>query len=153
MRRASSRTCCPTARSGRWRAPPARRLAHAAAGAAAGAGGGLAGLDYARFFAGDEDSEAGEARGERSSHSRGGRRKLDGLVLDAHVHAAPLGRTTLRAVLPQLHIFVQLLAHQLSQLDPPAELLLAVPPEHWAPRGSTKQFRGLFSKSQFDQLH
>ena len=144
-----------------------RTLASAAAGSASGSRHAaaarprlvpvvsLAGLDYARFFAGDEDSEAGEARGELlvALAREVRRRKLDGLVLDAHVYAAPLERTTLRAVLPQLHIFVQLLAHQLSQLDPPAELLLAVPPEHWAPRGSTKQFRGLFSKSQFDQLH
>ncbi|KAL1523388.1 hypothetical protein AB1Y20_018331 [Prymnesium parvum] len=66
--------------------------------------------------------------------------KLDGFVLHAHAHLAWLTLEDRRLVQPKLHVFVQLLAAQLSGED--AELLLLVPPHP-----------GLFSATEFNQLH
>ena len=81
---------------------------------------------------------------------------LDGLVLDAHQYLARLDRPTRQLVAPKLHIFVQLLASQLSQQDravdgsggadpdspdgPGGILLLIVPPH---PSFSPRQFEQL----------
>jgi hypothetical protein len=57
-------------------------------------------------------------------------KNLDGFVLDAHSHLEGLPRDTQLAVRPKLHVFVQLLASQLSLQGEAAglELLLLVPP-------------------------
>lgn len=104
----------------------------------------LRGLDMATFFAPDEGQE--ERAGKLliallQQHVTLG---FDGLLLDAHQHLARLDRATRAAVAPKLHIFVQLLASQLSQQETsgaPGTLLLLVPPHP-----------ELFSPTQFSQL-
>jgi hypothetical protein len=67
---------------------------------------------------------------------------LDGLVLDAHQYLARLDRQTRADVAPQLHIFVQLLAQQLSQQERGQEALYLLVPPH----------PELFSPEQLKQL-
>lgn len=101
------------------------------------------GLDFGWFFGGEDGYQ--EERAGRllvallQQHITEG---LDGLVLDAHQYLARLDRQTRADVAPRLHIFVQLLASQLSQQERGADgLLLLVPPHP-----------ELFSPTQLAQL-
>lgn len=106
----------------------------------------LAGADLSRLFGADEAEEhAGAEHAGRllvallhaaATHS------LDGYVLDAHTHLASVQSAQVRARCARaLHLFVQLLAAKLSELENAAELLLLVPPHP-----------ALFSPEQFAQL-
>ena len=66
--------------------------------------------------------------------------RLHGFVLDAHQYLARLASQERRLVQPAMHVFVQLLAAQLSEEG--GELLLYVPPHP-----------GLFSPTEFSQLY
>jgi hypothetical protein len=98
----------------------------------------LEGLDMAAFF-GAEDSEEQAGRLLVSLLAKVAEHQLDGYVLDAHSHLAPLPREVRNKCAAALHVFVQLLAHQLSQQG--AELVLLVPPHP-----------ELFGPTQFEQL-
>ena len=117
----------------------------------------LRGLDFATFFAPDEGQEERAGKLLFALLQQFVTVGLDGLVLDAHQYLARLDRPTRQLVAPKLHIFVQLLASQLSQQDravdgsggagpdspdgPGGTLLLIVPPHP-----------ELFSPRQFEQL-
>ena len=117
----------------------------------------LRGLDFATFFAPDEGQEERAGKLLFALLQQFVTVGLDGLVLDAHQYLARLDRPTRQLVAPKLHIFVQLLASQLSQQDravdgsggagpdspdgPGGILLLIVPPHP-----------ELFSPRQFEQL-
>ena len=87
--------------------PPARIVPHVS----------LAGLDFATFFADDAEHEERAGRLLLALLQQYVTLKLDGLVLDAHQHLARLSRDERRIVAPRLHIFVQLLAQQLSMQE------------------------------------
>ena len=105
----------------------------------------LRGLDIATFFAADEGQEERAGKLLFALLQQYVTLGFDGLLLDAHQHLARLDRATRVAVAPKLHIFVQLLASQLSQQENrngvPGALLLLVPPHP-----------ELFSPTQFSQL-
>ena len=110
--------------------PPAKLVPHVS----------LDGLDFATFFGDDEEGEGGKdgeggkggEGGEGGGEGGGSAREeragkllftllqqavtlgLDGFVLDAHASLARYDRPTRLIIAPRLHIFVQLLAHQLS---------------------------------------
>ena len=79
----------------------------------------LQGLDFASFFT-DKEGDADGAREERSGRllfallQQAVTLNLDGLILDAHTYLARLDQSTRQIVAPRVHIFVQLLAQQLS---------------------------------------
>ena len=79
----------------------------------------LQGLDFASFFT-DKEGDADGAREERSGRllfallQQAVTLNLDGLILDAHTYLARLDQSTRQTVAPRVHIFVQLLAQQLS---------------------------------------
>lgn len=98
----------------------------------------LEGLNMAAFF-GADDSEEQAGRLLVSLLAKVADRQLDGYVLDAHAHLATLPREVRRKCAAALHVFVQLLAQQLSQQG--AELVLLVPPHP-----------DLFGPTQFEQL-
>ena len=102
----------------------------------------LEGLDFATFFAADEGQEERAGKLLFALLQQHVTLELDGLVLDAHQYLARLDRATRLAVAPKLHIFVQLLASQLSHQERGSDgLVLMVPPHP-----------ELFSPQQFAQL-
>lgn len=99
----------------------------------------LEALDLLAFFTGD-GAEARSGRLLLALQERAIAWRLDGYVLHAHAHLASLPAEARRAVQPALHVFVQLLAAQLSQEG--LQLLLLVPPH-----------KALFSPTELAQLH
>ncbi len=84
--------------------PPARLVPHVS----------LRELNFSAFF-NEEDGEERAGRLLFALLQQAVTRDLDGFVLDAHAHLALLPPAERRRVAPRLHVFVQLLAQQLSQ--------------------------------------
>lgn len=79
----------------------------------------LAGLDFGALF-GADDAEEQAGRLIVALTQAATTRALDGFVLDAHAHLAPLPRELRQRCASGLHLFVQLLAHQVSLSCPAA---------------------------------